>query len=126
MSQYVETGTKAFTAGAAIAANLRVKLSSGKLAAAGLADKEIGTIVDASFADLDIRNVRLRTAQGTVKMVAAGAIAAGDPVYTAASGKCNDTAASTAYLIGTALEAAGADGDTIEILRNSHGDTAVA
>lgn len=116
MSQYVDGNTKSFEAGAAIAANLRVKLASGKLAVAGVADKDLGTLLDASFADGDMRSVRLRTANGTTKYVAASAITAGADVYTAASGKVNDTAASTSYLLGTALEAATADGDVIEVL----------
>lgn len=116
MSQYVDGNTKSFTAGAAIAANLRVKLASGVLAAAGVADKELGTLLDASFASGDMRTVRLRNCSGTTKYVAAGAIAVGADVYTAASGKVNDTAASTSYLLGTALEEATADGDVIEVL----------
>jgi hypothetical protein len=124
MSQYVEGPIKAFTAGAAIAKHLRVTLSSGKLAAAGITVKEIGTLEEASFADLDVRPVRLRTAPGTVRMVANGAISLGAAVFTAASGKVGPSAA-TAFVLGTALEAAAADGDVIEVLRNSHGDTAV-
>jgi len=116
MSQYVDGNTKSFTAGAAIAVNVRVKLASGKLAAAGVADKELGTLLDASFADGDVRSVRLRNSSGTTKYIAASAIAVGADVYTAASGKVNDTAASTSYLLGTALEAATADGDVIEVL----------
>ena len=124
MSQFYNEPCRAFTAGAAIAKHLRVKLSSGKLAVAGLADKEIGTLEEASFADGDVRTVRLRTAEGTIKMVAAEAMSAGAAVYTAASGKVADTATATSYLVGTTLEAATADGDVIEVLRNSHGDTA--
>ncbi|MFQ5505313.1 MAG: capsid cement protein [Planctomycetota bacterium] len=123
MSQYVETPTRTFTAGAAIAAGLRVKLTAGKLAVAGVADKEIGTLEAASFADGDARAVRLRNAQGTRKMVANGAISQGAAVFTAAGGKVGPSIA-TAFLIGTALEAASADGDVIEVLPNVHGDTA--
>lgn len=121
MSQYVETPTKGFTAGGAIAQYLRVKLSGGELAAAGLTDLEIGTIEEAALADGDVREVRLRTAPGTAKMVAAGEITAGAAVYTAASGKISATAASTSYAIGHALEAATADGDIVEVLRYAHG-----
>lgn len=124
MSQYVEANCRSFIAGGAIAQYLRVTLSSGKLAAAGITVKELGTLEEAAFADGDARAVRLRTAQGTVKMVANGAISLGADVYTAASGKVGPSA-STGYLIGTALEAAGANNDVIEVLRNSHGDTAV-
>lgn len=124
MSQYVDSGCRAFTAGAAIGKNLRVKLTSGKLALAGITDREIGTTEQASFADGDVVMVRLRTAPGTVKMTAAAAISAGALCYTAANGKTSVSAA-TAYIVGHALEAATADGDVIEVVRNSHGDTAV-
>src|SRR3990167_5179891 len=109
MSQFVETATKTFTAGAAIAQHLRVKLSAGKLAAAGITDKELGTLEAASFADGDPRAVRLRTAQGTCKMVAGKAISAGAEVFTAASGKISDTFATSSFPIGVALEEATAD-----------------
>jgi hypothetical protein len=50
-------------------------------------------------------------------MVASEAIDSGSAVYTAADGKVSDTAASTSYYIGTALEAASGDGSIIEVLR---------
>lgn len=126
MSQYVETGTKGFTAGGAIPLHARVILSSGVLAVAGLAEKEIGTAEQEAFAAGDIISVRLVTAQGTCKMIAIEALAEMAPVYTETDGKVQDTAQATAYLIGVALEAATADGDIIEVLRNSHGDTAAS
>lgn len=115
MSQFVETPCKTFTAGGAIGKHLRVKLSTGKLAAAGVADDWIGTMVNASFADLDVSSVRLRSAQGTCKFVAAGAITAGSRVYAAASGKVDD--AITTELIGIALEAANDADEVIEVLQ---------
>lgn len=119
MSQNVETACKTFVAGVAIARFLRVKLSAGKLAVAvaGVTDEqiEIGTIDEAAFADLDVRPVRLRSAQGTAKMVANAAIAAGVAVYGAAAGKISTTASGLA--IGISLEAAGADNDVIEVVR---------
>ena len=124
MSQFVETPIKAFTAGGAIGQHLRVKLTAGKLAVAGITDKEVGTIIQAAFADGDVVGVRLRTAQGTCKMIAAATgITVGAEVYTAASGKISHTYATSSYPIGMALEASTADGDVIEVLRNSHGDT---
>lgn len=124
MSQYVETACKAFTAGVAIPKHSRVILSSGVLAIAGLAEKEIGTAEVAAFAAGDVIPVRLRTAQGTCKMIAIEALAQMAPVYTETDGKVQDTAQATSFLIGVALEAATADGDIIEVLRNTHGDTA--
>lgn len=123
MSQFVETPTRKFTAGAAIARHLRVTLTAGKLAAAGNTTVELGTLVDASFADLDVRAVRLRNAQGTCKMVAVDAITLGNPVYAAASGKIS---ASGSVLIGKALEASTADNDIIEILRIGEASSASA
>jgi len=125
MAQYVEAPTKTFTCGAAIAQHLRVKFSSGKMAVAGLTDREIGTMEEASFADLDDRAVRLASAQGTVKMVANAALALGASVFTAAAGKVGPSLA-TGYYIGQVVGAAAtADGDVVEVLRQPHGDTPV-
>jgi hypothetical protein len=52
---------------------------------------------------------------GTMKMIASKAITAGSPVYTAAGGKVTDAYGATAFLVGRALTAAGADGETIEV-----------
>jgi hypothetical protein len=124
LSQFVDGSIKSFIAGAAIARFLRVKLVTGQLQLAGLVDKELGVLRDAAFAAGDQRAVILRNKQGTIPMVANGAIAAGGAVFTAASGKVG-VSTSTGFLIGTALEAAAADGDIIEVLPNVHGDTVV-
>jgi hypothetical protein len=119
MSQIVLGPYKTFTAGAALAEHLRVKLSSGKLVAAGTGTSdegvEIGTIVEEAFADGDKRKVHLRSAGGTTKMVAAGPITQGAAVYGAAGGKIDDAANGSA--IGVALEAATAANDVIEVVR---------
>jgi hypothetical protein len=125
MSQYVDGNTKTFIADEAIAVHLRVKLDTdGRVTIAGLTDKEIGTVVTPAFAAGDPVTVRLRTASGTHKMVAIEACAIGAVLYTETNGKVQDTAQATSFQIGTALEAAGADGDVIEVLYISHGDTA--
>lgn len=119
MAQYVETATRSFVAGGAIPQFSRVKLSTGKLAACAITDGpgvELGTTEQAAFADGDVVAVRLKSAQGTRKVIAAGAIAVGAPVYTAADGEVNDVAAATSYLRGIALSEAAADQDIIEIL----------
>lgn len=127
MSQISEGNTKAFVADEAIAVNLRVKLDAdGRVTIAGLADKDIGTAITPAFAAGDVITVHLRTAAGTAKMVAVEALAVGATVYTEAAGKVQDTAQATAFQVGTALEAATADGDVIEVLRNTHGDTAAS
>lgn len=124
MSQYVSDPVKTFTAGAALAAFTRVKLSSGKLAAAGATDKEIGTILIDVFADGDRAPVLLRNAPGTRKVIAASSATAGAACYTAASGKYDDVQATGAFVAGNYLEAPTADGDIVEMLPNMHGDTA--
>lgn len=123
MSQHVDTNNKSFTAGAAIAEHLRVKLSVGKLVAAGAADRSIGTMAAPSFADGDVVGVSLRNKVGTKKMVAAAAITSGAFVYSAASGKVSS---SGIFVEGQALEAAGADGDVIEVLPVEVGPESVA
>jgi hypothetical protein len=126
MSQFVDGQTKTFIADEAIAVHLRVKLDSdGRVTVAGLTDKEIGTAVTPAFAAGEPVTVRLRTAAGTHKMVAIEAMNAGVPVYTETGGKVQDTAQATSFQLGTALESAANDGDIIEVLYNTHGDTAV-
>lgn len=116
MSQYNESGTKTFTASGALSQFRRVKDNgSSKLTYAGATDTELGTLENATFADGDPGTVRLQNAQGTDKMVAAGAISAYANVYGAANGKVNDVANSN--LIGVAMEAASGDGSVIEVLR---------
>lgn len=114
MSQYFETPCRPFSVSSAIGANLRVKLSAGVLALAGSTDTELGTLDNPVVTGDTVASVRLRTAQGTAKMVASEAITANNPVYAAASGKI---AASGTILVGKAIEAANADGDVIEVLR---------
>lgn len=114
MSGYVETPTKGFTAGAAISQFLRVVLTSNKLAVAGAEEQGIGTIEEPTAADLDKATVRLWNAQGTRKMVSAGAAAKHALAYGAAGGKVNDVP--NGNLIGVYMEAASGDGSTVEIL----------
>lgn len=109
------SGSITFTAGAALARGIRVVLSSGKLAAAGASAVELGTVESATLADGDVVAVCPRNVDGTVYMVAAEALSVGDSVYADADGKVGAT--NTNPLIGVALEAAGADGDLIEVLR---------
>jgi hypothetical protein len=116
MSQFVVTQTKAFACNGAIGQYLRVKMSGTgvQIALAGVSDKSIGTLEEASFASGDFRAVRLRSADGTRKMVANGAISVGADVFAAASGKISATR--NGFPEGIALEAAAADGDIIEVL----------
>lgn len=119
MAQYVETPTKTFTANAAMGKHLRVKLSAGEIVLAGASDVELGTTERDVITAGDLAAVRLRTAQGTCKMVASGSITAGDPVYAAANGK---VASSGTVFVGNAMEAAAANNDVIEVLRGPNTD----
>jgi len=121
MSQFVETGTRTFTAAGALGAHLRVK-TPGALALAGSTDIELGTMAYPCLA-AGPATVRLRTAQGTAKFVVADAITAGNPVYAASSGKIS---ASGTVLIGIALEASTTNGDIIEVLRRQETSDAAA
>jgi len=123
--QYCENGTKAFVnGGSALARYTRVKLSSGVLAAAELEDVDLGVLTRRALAN-DYASVLLRTAAGTTPMIASEAISAGATVFTADAGKVGNTATG-AFQVGTALEAATADGDIIEVVRNRHGDSAAS
>jgi hypothetical protein len=114
MSQFFSSPTRPDVAAGAIAQHLRVK-TTGALAVAGATDVELGTMeIPATAAGP--ATVRLRNAPGTAKMVANAAITAGLPVYAAAGGK---VAPSGTVIVGTALEAATADLDVIEVLRTA-------
>lgn len=127
MAEQNDNGFKGFPASAAITQFARVKLASdGTIAAAGLAEKEIGTAQRAALAAGDVIPVKLTSAAGTHKMIAKEAIAVGARLYTEAGGKVQDTAEATAFQLGTALTAAAAENDIIEVLYNAHGDTAAS
>lgn len=57
----------------------------------------------------------LAAVKGTVKMVAAAAITAGNKVYSAANGKVTGTYASGAFCVGQAVTSATADGEIVEV-----------
>lgn len=111
MSQFVDTGNKTDTAAGALGQFLRVK-TPGALALAGASDVSLGVTLEPVLA-AGPATIRLRTAQGTTKMVASDAITAGNPVYGAASGKI---ASSGTVYEGIALESSTLDGDIIEVL----------
>jgi len=115
MTQMVETACKSYIASEAITQYLRVKSSSGQAAIAGATDNDIGVADREAFAANEVIPVRLRTAQGTCKMVAAGAITQEAIVYGAAGGKISATVNSNP--VGIALEAASDDNSVIEVIR---------
>lgn len=89
----------------------------GTVALNGVAEVPLGTIDNTETGTGEKMTVLLLGKGSTKKMVASEAITAGEQVFTAASGKVQDLPGSTAtvYLVGTALTAAGADGDIIEV-----------
>lgn len=108
--------------------NLLYKVGSDAdhVAVCGASNIPIGTIDDeVSSAEVSAGNqflsVKLLGKGGTKRMVASEAISAGAKVYTAASGKVSllSASAGTYYEVGTALTAAAADGDVIEVADSS-------
>lgn len=93
--------------------NTLVTLSSGTVVTAGAGEDSIGVALDTVDAAGYV-SVKLWSAPGTVCINAAAAVASGAAVYAAASGYVDDVVAGDK--IGTALEAAAAAGDDIEIL----------
>lgn len=82
----------------------------------GAADCPLGTIDNTETGTDEGQSILLLGKGPTKKMVASEAITAGEQVFTAASGKVQDTpTGATVYLLGTALTAADADGDIIEV-----------
>ena len=79
----------------------------------------LGIITDeASTAGETVAVELLGAIPGTIRAVAAGAVSAGEAVYTAASGRVQSlpSAAGTYYQVGVSLTAAAASGDEIEII----------
>lgn len=111
----VRTGNITFTASAALAPHLRVSLNaSGKLAAAGAEELEVGILPSRVLAADDPTAVVPLNVEGTVRLVAGEAISQYGKVYGFAGGKVGATA--NARFLGIALIAATADGDYIEVL----------
>lgn len=120
MTHYVEGGFKTFVAAADLGANISVKLdSNGKIVAATAGtDVIIGTTV-AAVTTGDSTAVRLRSAAGTTIVTASAAISRGAAVTATTGGKVVTTTTANDQIIGYALEAAGADGDLLEVLNST-------
>jgi len=109
---YCEARVKSFVAASAVSARRRVKYTANGVEHCTSADKGIGFAVS----DMDTGEtvgVALDNANGTHEAVAAVAIAAGATVYAAAAGRL---AATGSVAVGTALSAATAEGDILEVL----------
>jgi len=115
MSQACGT-PKTFTATEVLAAFRRVKLTASSGSAVEYSDAGenfIGATLQPALTIGDLLAVKLRGDYATFKLTAAGVIAVGATIYAAADGKVSASVSGTA--IGTALAAAGADGDVIEV-----------
>ena len=98
-----------------------VKLDSavagGIRISAATTDKIIGTALDVPDVAGDPVAVRLLSSSGTMRMVAAGAITAGDSLTSNGDGACKTwVTGSNNYVIGVALMAATTAGDIIEVM----------
>ncbi|HUW33285.1 MAG TPA: capsid cement protein [Planctomycetota bacterium] len=114
-SSQTNAGIKAFTSAEALAANRRVKLSTGALtveyADAGAA--AIG-VTQHACASGDPVSVKLTNVGGTVKICAADTFAVAATLYGANDGKVSDTSSGTAYYY--ACEECTGAGDMIECI----------
>ena len=116
MNSFTTNGPVTCVAGEALEKYRQVKLDGNGTRTVVYADAgEAGIGVTlAKVAAGDSVGVRLWNAEGTIVVCAGGAVAAEAAVYSAADGKTDDVASGTS--IGTAFEAASADGDLIEII----------
>ena len=116
MSQQNESGLRTFKATTDLEPFRRVKLTASTGDAveyAGAGEAYIGFTAAKALAG-EFVGVNLKTSARTFKAVAAEALAVGASLYGAANGKVQDTVSGS--IQATALEAAGGDGEVIEVL----------
>lgn len=116
MSQFVETATRTFTTSGVVGGKfLRCKQdSAGKVLLAGAGEASLGTSEIPAFTSGDQVTLRLWSAPGTRKVVAAGVIAINAAVYGAANGQVSATVSGS--ILGYVVDrAAAVAGDVIEI-----------
>lgn len=130
MSQYTDGSRKTFTAGEALEAHRRVKITAATgaygptVSYADAADPSIGVTEEYTASGAPV-TIHLANAAGTRKMVAtAAAITANNPVYAAADG----TVASTGTVVeGKAMETTGGSaGDILEVMPQPNSDISTA
>ena len=102
--------------GSALEPNRLVKVSAGTLVycTATASDRPIGLTMERADAAGDIVKFKYINAPGTFLMSAASTISAGALAYPAAAGQVWSTAAGS--ILGTAMQAAGAANDLIEVI----------
>ncbi len=120
---YINESRRTFISGAAIDAHLLATLTDGKLAACGAADAPLGVLeYPAAEADMPV-GVRLLNCQGTIEVMASGAVVAGGDVQAADGGVVvADAGAGARTIIGKSLTAV-ADGGLIEVIPCGYGHT---
>lgn len=115
MSQQNDNGFKTFVTSAAVGKFRRVVVASdGTVSEALVGASSVdfqGVSQDAAASGKPV-TVKLRSAPGTFKIEAAGAVTAAASIYAASTGRIDDAASGA--IIGKALEAATAAGDYIE------------
>lgn len=115
MSQQNDSGYKTFTTSAAVGKFRRVVLASDGTvseAVVGATSTDFIGVAQDNAASGDPVVVKLKSAPGTFKIEAAGAVVAAAAIYAASTGRIDD--AVSGAVIGQAIEAAGAAGDYIE------------
>lgn len=113
MSPHTEGNKKTFIAGEDLEAFRRVKFSANTVIYADAGEASIGTTEYAVDSGESV-SIRLNTAAGTREVEAAGTFSIGAELYGAADGKIDDVPIGQVY--GTALEAATAANDIIEVV----------
>ncbi len=114
-------GIRTFAAGEILAANRRVKLTTGtanQVEYADAADDFIGVTLILAVAIGDSVSVKLKNAEGSVEVEAAGAITVNTVIYGAADGKVSASSTNNDKF-GRAFEAASGDGAIIEAVIDS-------
>lgn len=118
MSQYNAGPEKGIRAAADLDVNLIVKLADGEaVVATGGADVAIGVTTTKVKAG-QVASVRVRSAEGTSKVLLGGAVAAGDKVTASAEGKAVKATTAGHEVVGIALED-GVFGDVIEVVNTT-------
>lgn len=115
-----ENAYPTFTAGEDLAAHRRVKIETGTTADppevvyADAGEQHIG-VTTAGADDGKLVDVKPRNESGTIEIEAADSFAIGADLYGAADGKISDTSSGSA--IASAVEAATAAGDVVEVMQ---------
>jgi predicted RecA/RadA family phage recombinase len=116
-NKWFDAGYVPFTTAAAITKHQMVKLTAANTVnICGAGEAAIGVCMQTTASGAEAP-IKLLNAPGTFPCIAASAIAAGAAVYTAAAGKVNDVQTGSGAIVGIAKDAASADTDAVEILR---------